>query len=199
MLDQTYTQPHPPRALCRRGKLYDNGGAHIRVSQTRNLATLCGVPASHHLTDFFPLIHCCLSHSLPSTHFCSFLMQSLSCFFGTCRSELLGSHIPLKQIVKVPSHTIHTYSSLPKKNINAMAVTFHPVYTVMLTFYDSNIPLFQHLLPTITEILTDPIFRPCNVSLTHSGGLMTVELDTLTMLLKGSSLTQESPGSRGKS
>lgn len=156
-------------------------------------------PSHWLLSSLYLPIHFCLSHSLPPTHSCSFLMQSLFCFFGTCQSELLGSHIPLKQIVKVPSHIIHTYGSLPRKNINATAVTFHSVYTVMLAFYNSNIPSFQHLLPKITEILTDPRFRPCNGSLTYIGGLVIVELDTLTMLIKGGSLIQESPGFRGRS
>lgn len=64
-------------------------------------------------------------------------------------------------------------------------------YIVMLTLCDSNVPSFQRPMawPMITEILTDPRLRPCNGSLTHPRGLLTVELDALTMLSQGGSGT----------
>ena len=61
-----------------------------------------------------------------------------------------------------------------EKNTNDKTVKFFTLeYTVVLTSYASNVPLFQYPMdwPEITETLTDPRLRLCNGNLIHPEAL----------------------------
>lgn len=144
-------QPHPPRALCGRGKSYEDLGAqrHSHQNLPKTLAhsplgifpSFHGVSASpsHWLFFLHPPLHFGLPHPLPPTNASSLLMQSRCAISVSLAPASEGSWkltFRLSRLSRLSPHTSLTYSSLPRKSTKTKTIIFSPVNAVVLTCND---------------------------------------------------------------